>query len=115
MTSTVEKASEETVAIIGAGISGLICARRLVDHGFSVTIFEKSRGTGGRMAVRRFDGGVGIDHGAQYFTARDPVFQRQVTVWIDAGCAAQWNGRVVSLEGGRVELKDDTTRFVGVP
>lgn len=41
------------VAVIGAGISGLICARVLVEHGMEVTVFEKSRGIGGRMSTRR--------------------------------------------------------------
>ena len=41
------------VAVVGAGISGLICARTLLDHGLAVTVFEKSRGVGGRMATRR--------------------------------------------------------------
>src|SRR3546814_2477554 len=36
------------VAIIGAGISGLACARRLRDAGLEATLFDKSRGIGGR-------------------------------------------------------------------
>jgi predicted NAD/FAD-dependent oxidoreductase len=38
------------VAVIGAGISGLVCARLLVEQGMEVTVIEKSRGVGGRMA-----------------------------------------------------------------
>ena len=62
-----------TVAIVGAGIAGLVAARTLRDHGLDVRIFEKSRGVGGRMATRRTDDGS-FDHGAQYFTARDGRF-----------------------------------------
>ncbi|MEM7314235.1 MAG: deoxyribodipyrimidine photo-lyase, partial [Planctomycetota bacterium] len=36
------------IAIVGAGLSGVTCGRILSDHGFAVTIFEKSRGAGGR-------------------------------------------------------------------
>ena len=57
-----------TVAIIGAGISGLSAARTLQDHGLTVTVFDKSRGVGGRMSTRRTDQGTTFDHGAQYFT-----------------------------------------------
>ncbi len=63
------------VAVIGAGISGLMCARTLADHGCDVSVFEKSRGVSGRMSTRRVDDSLSFDHGAQYFTARDRSLQ----------------------------------------
>jgi renalase len=63
------------VAVIGAGMAGVACARTLVQAGHRVTLLEKSRGAGGRMATRRSDFG-GFDHGAQFFTVRDARFQR---------------------------------------
>ena len=72
------------VAVIGAGISGLISARTLHELGLDVTVFEKSPGLGGRTATRRADPGQSFDHGAQYFTARDPQFIRHVEAWIEA-------------------------------
>jgi renalase len=103
------------VAVIGAGLSGLACARRLKDGGCRVVVFEKSRGAGGRAATRR-SGTLRFDHGAQYFTVSDPRFARQVELWRKRGLAVPWSGRVVELtaEGG-IEEKADTTRFVGVP
>jgi hypothetical protein len=62
------------IAIVGAGISGLACARRLADEGAEVVVFEKSRSFGGRCASRLWEGCV-FDHGAQFFTARSPEFQ----------------------------------------
>ena len=41
------------VAVIGAGIAGLACARELQSHGLSVDVFEKSRGPSGRMSTRK--------------------------------------------------------------
>ncbi|MDD5480019.1 FAD-dependent oxidoreductase, partial [Rhodoferax sp.] len=65
--------SSKHFAIIGAGMAGISCARALVQAGQRVTLFEKSRGLGGRMATR--DSAFGsFDHGAQYFTARDKRF-----------------------------------------
>jgi len=60
-------------AVVGAGMAGVACARTLVQAGHRVTVFEKSRGFGGRMSTRRTEFG-GFDHGAQYFTVRDPRF-----------------------------------------
>ena len=63
------------VAVVGAGMAGIACARTLVQAGCQVTLIEKSRGFGGRMSTRRTEFG-GFDHGAQYFTARDSRFAR---------------------------------------
>lgn len=104
------------VAIVGAGIAGLECARSLKNRGFDVTIFEKSRGVGGRMATRRSDVGVRFDHGAQYFTARDACFQKAVATWVEAGIVSPWDGRICTLTHGTAEPKERTTqRFVGLP
>jgi renalase len=81
------------IAIIGAGIAGLACAQRLQDGGCSVTLFDKGRGAGGRIATRRVAtpvGEIAFDHGAQYFTARDPALFEAVTQWEAAGVAARW-------------------------
>jgi predicted NAD/FAD-dependent oxidoreductase len=81
------------IAIIGAGLAGLSCARALVEGGASVRLFDKGRGAGGRMATRRVDtplGQAAFDHGAQYLTARDPAFRAEVEAWAAAGLAAPW-------------------------
>ena len=81
------------IAIVGAGMAGLSCATGLRDIGHTVTLFDKGRGPGGRMSTRRMDsplGPVSFDHGAQYFTSRDPGFRRQVQAWEAQGHAARW-------------------------
>ncbi len=62
------------IAIIGAGMAGVAAAKALLTRRHTVTIFEKSRGFGGRCASKRWEGHV-IDHGAQYFTIRDERFR----------------------------------------
>ncbi|WP_338068450.1 NAD(P)/FAD-dependent oxidoreductase [Aurantiacibacter odishensis] len=80
-------------AIIGAGMAGLSCGQRLNAAGHGVRLFDKGRGPGGRMSSRRaeVDGTVvQFDHGAQYFTARDERFLRQVEMWEADGIVAPW-------------------------
>ncbi len=103
----------ERVAVIGAGLAGLTAAHELVAQGISVRVFDKSRGVGGRMATRRrFPND--FDHGAQYFTARDPGFRAQVAKWEDEGVVQSWEGTIVSL-GATSDRKATTTRYVGAP
>lgn len=107
--------SPPRVAVIGAGMSGLTLARVLTDAGFPVTVFDKGRGPSGRLATRRKEGGS-FDHGAQYFTARDPLFLRLVRTWVDAGHVAEWTGRFGTLENGVATPKNEgPARYVGVP
>lgn len=63
------------IAVVGAGISGLACARHLVAAGHGVRVIEKSRSFGGRCASRLWEGAV-IDSGVQYFRMRDRVFEQ---------------------------------------
>ena len=82
-----------TIAIIGAGMAGLACATRLAAQGHAVTVFDKGRGPGGRMATRRAEVAgetLHFDHGAQYFTVRDERFAAQVRDWEAAGAVARW-------------------------
>ncbi len=55
-------------------MAGLTAARELTKQGHTVTVLDKGRGVGGRMATRRIDQSR-IDHGAQYITAKSPLFQ----------------------------------------
>lgn len=104
----------QRVAVIGAGIAGTACARVLSDHGVDVTIFEKSRGAGGRMSTRRGEVGS-FDHGAQYFTARDERFMARVGHWVEAGIVAPWVARFAECGASGVRLIEPPTRFVATP
>ncbi len=104
------------VAIVGAGISGLFCARTLTDHGLSVQVFDKGRSVGGRMSTRRAVRNLSFDHGAQYFTVRDARFQRYVDSWQEQGLVELWPGRIAVLRKGDIsDTKTNKDRYVGVP
>lgn len=105
------------VAVIGAGLSGIVLANELAQHA-NVTVFEKARGLGGRMSTRRAEPYT-FDHGAQYFTARTKAFQEYLRPLIEKGDVAIWTPRHVGLDAAsglaKKDVVDETVRFVGVP
>src|SRR5690606_6893850 len=82
-------------AVVGAGMAGVTAARTLVQAGHRVTLFEKSRGFGGRMATRRTEFG-GFDHGVQYFTVRDPRFEQVLRATATSAVRA-WSASTVRV------------------
>ena len=77
------------VVVVGAGISGCVCAWRLAKSGHKVTLVEKGRGVGGRMSTRRMEG-ARIDHGAQFFTVRDPRMKELLSLWQNEKAVVPW-------------------------
>lgn len=119
MNPSPDKAAD-AVAVVGAGLAGLIAARDLARAGVPVRVFDKGRGVAGRTSTRRADDGGSFDHGAQYFTVRDERFAEEVRRWVEAGVAAEWAGRLAAIacdaEGCRLdEPPGQKTRYVGTP
>ena len=96
-----EPARQRRIAVIGAGIAGITCARTLMQAGHEVTVFEKSRGAGGRMSTRTTEFGS-FDHGTQYFTVRDSRFEKALAT--APGMVRPWSANTVRIldELGRV-------------
>jgi len=119
MTRNQTQARLPRAAVIGAGIAGAACAVSLQRAGMQVTVFDKSRGVGGRMATRRAtwvdaDGAehtTELDHGAQHFTANHPRFRAVLKRAISVGCVATWQPQVHTVWPGTEVVNS----FVGVP
>jgi hypothetical protein len=86
------------VVVIGAGMAGAACARGLADAGRAVTVIDKGRSVGGRLAQRRTPAGT-FDHGAQYMKAREPGLAALMERLAAAGLVAPWPA---AAEGGVV-------------
>ncbi len=105
------------IAIIGAGLSGITAARTLSDKleaKAAITVFEKSRGAGGRMSTRRTDD-FEFDHGAQYFTAKDTAFKAAVDMGTKQGHIAPWHGIAKYLKDGTLQNDTGGARYVSAP
>ncbi len=80
---------QPSVVIIGAGMSGLAAGRSLAASGIDVTLVDKGRAVGGRMATRRI-GAATFDHGAQHVSTRTDEFALQMGDLVERGTARVW-------------------------
>lgn len=81
------------VVVVGAGLAGLLAARTASDAGHQVTVLDKGRSPGGRLATRRIEtsrGTARLDHGAQFFTVRTERFAGLVADWVNRGVVHEW-------------------------
>jgi renalase len=99
------------VLVIGAGISGLIAARKLKESGLHVIVVDKSSQIGGRLATENIDSGL-ADLGAQFFTTRNSEFQNMVNEWTTAGIVYTW---ATSWSTSSIEPHPSTERAPGHP
>jgi hypothetical protein len=93
-----------SVLVIGAGVAGLACAGALARAGVAVTVLERGRRVGGRVATCRV-ASFSFNHGAQFATARGPEFSALLADLRASGRAVVWPGageeapRLVFLPG----------------
>lgn len=95
------------IAVVGAGIAGATAARTLADAGHAVTVFEKARGPGGRMASRRTSrepDAPSFDHGCQLLSE-------------DAALAPTepWTHRLAAATGTSITSISARSRPVPIP
>ncbi|MGY6499456.1 MAG: NAD(P)/FAD-dependent oxidoreductase [Acidimicrobiales bacterium] len=84
-----QQAPPRRVVVIGAGVAGLTAARTLTAAGIDVSVLDKGRGVGGRLATRRV-GDARLDHGAQFFTVRGDELGAVVDRAITDGAVVEW-------------------------
>jgi len=63
--------------IIGSGISGSTIAN-LLNKEYSVDLYDKARGPGGRSSFKRLKDKIGFDHGTQYISPKSEKFKKFV-------------------------------------
>lgn len=102
------------IAIVGAGMAGLSALQLLKQAGHQVTVFDKSRGSGGRMATKKV-GNASWDMGAQFMRSHHSEFTQELRRWQLNGWIEHWNMQphVIDADGIRPS-PDDVERYVGV-
>lgn len=97
------------VAVIGAGLSGLVCAQQLQRAGYQVVVIEKSRGLGGRLATRRLQDTC-ADHGVRYLNQQGQLSQSLIQTLKSQGIIQPWIKQILkvqSIELGQAQIEAD--------
>jgi renalase len=89
----------DPVIVVGAGISGISCARALAGAGVAVRVLDRAGQPGGRMDSPQHAGRP-VDTGASYFTVSDDRFDRVVRDWQRRGLARPWSDTFEVYEHG---------------
>lgn len=84
----------QNIAIIGSGITGSVLAYLMQEKGLNVTVFEKSRGLGGRTSARRYETGS-FDHGAPYFSVTNSGFYDFLKNKVPSDLVLEWSGKFI--------------------
>lgn len=98
------------VVVVGAGLAGVACARVLRAGGADVTVLDRGRVVGGRMASRSL-WDRRADLGASYFTVADPGFRAVVDDWARRGLAREWTDTFTVIGAGEPEDKQGPVRW----
>ena len=108
---------KKSVAIIGAGLSGITVASKIKDK-FEVQVFEKARGVGGRMSTRK-DPPFIFDHGAQFFKIKSKCFKYFLSELFTEKIIRPWEFKLAYYEENSLKkikvIKNSDKFYVGVP
>lgn len=99
---------ERHIAVIGAGLAGAVFARRMLIQGYKVTVFDKSRGTGGRHAGCRM-GNNSADLGSPFFDAVSPEFRKWLSLQSEL---IGWQPQIADFAGNKL---DNRTMYTATP
>lgn len=86
------------IGIIGAGISGLTAGEKLAKAGHDVTVIEKNRALGGRLATFKKDGEI-FDYGVSSVISSEPAFKSFMDELEEKQILKQWSRDFALFDG----------------
>jgi renalase len=82
--------------IIGSGISGATIAY-VLSKKYSLDVYDKARGAGGRSSNKKFNKNESFDHGVQYISPKSALFKRFINNLIKKKIVKKWPGKHIFL------------------
>ena len=77
--------------ILGSGVSGSTIAN-LLKKNYSIEIFDKANGIGGRSSNKKLSKSISFDHGLQYYSTRNKHFKKYLDKLINKKVLKYWLG-----------------------
>ena len=96
--------------IVGSGIAGSTIAN-LLSKKYSVEIFDKARGPGGRASNRRYKRDLSFDHGLQYISPKSREFTRFILDLEKKKILKKWKGNHLDFT---FEKKEEVPKYIGL-
>lgn len=95
--------------ILGSGISGSTIAN-LLSKKYSVHVFDKARGPGGRSSNKRFKDNLSFDHGVQYISPKSKVFTKYIQKLYKNKTLKSWDENHLDFS---FEKKSSSNKYIG--
>ncbi len=95
--------------ILGSGIAGSTIAN-LLSKKYSVHVFDKARGPGGRSSNKRFKKNLSFDHGVQYISPKSKLFANYIKKLHKNNILKSWDDNHLDFT---FEKKPFSTKYIG--
>ena len=95
--------------IVGSGIAGSTVAN-LLSKKYSIEIFDKARGPGGRASNRRYKNNISFDHGLQYLSPKSDKFRKFILELKSKAILKEWSGQHLDFT---FERKERSIKYIG--
>ena len=95
--------------VLGSGVAGSTIAN-LLSKKYSVHVFDKARGPGGRSSNKKFKKKLSFDHGVQYISPKSKVFKEFTQRLFKKKILKIWEGNHLDFT---FEKKLDSKKYIG--
>jgi predicted NAD/FAD-dependent oxidoreductase len=95
--------------VLGSGIAGSTIAN-LLSKKYSVHVFDKARGPGGRSSNKRFKNNLSFDHGVQYISPKSKPFIKYIHKLHKNKILKSWDDNHLDFT---FEKKPFSTKYIG--
>ena len=95
--------------ILGSGMAGSTIAN-LLSKKYSVHVFDKARGPGGRSSNKRFKNNLSFDHGVQYISPKSKLFTKYIGKLHKNKILKSWDGNHLDFT---FEKKPFSIKYIG--
>ena len=95
--------------VLGSGVAGSTIANMLSKK-YSVHVFDKARGSGGRSSNKKFKKNLSFDHGVQYISPKSKKFKKFTQKLLKKKIFKNWEGNHLDFT---FKKKPNNAKYIG--